>query len=146
VNDFDGVEVLLVEDNDSDAEMMLRALEKCNPNNKRYWVKDGAEALAFINGSGAFEGRDLRENPRLILLDLVMPAMSGLEVLRSLRLEPATRAIPVVIMTESNQERDLAACYRLGANGFVSKPLAMDAFTEAVARIGMYWLLVNRIS
>lgn len=145
-HDYDGVEVLIVEDNERDADMTMRALEKCNPSNKRYWVKDGFEALEFINGSGAFADRDLRENPRLILLDLTMPRTSGLEVLRTLRAHERTKAIPVVVMTESNQERDLAACYALGTNGFVTKPLEVEELTDAIARIGMYWLLVNRVS
>ncbi len=143
--DFDGVEILIVEDSDSDADLTMRALEKCNPNSKRYRVRDGEEALAFINGSGAFAERDLREHPRLILLDLTMPTISGLDVLRALRADPLTKGIPVVVMTESHQERDLGNCYRLGANGFATKPVNEDEFTETIARIGMYWLLVNRI-
>jgi CheY-like chemotaxis protein len=146
MSDFDGVEVLLVEDNRPEADLIIRALRHVNLNAKLLWVRDGLEALEFINGTAAFAGRDTRENPRLILLDLTMPLMSGLEVLRSLKAQPRTRAIPVVMMTESNQEHDLSECYRLGANGFAMKPLGFHELTEAVARIGIYWLLVNRVT
>jgi two-component system response regulator len=145
VSDFDGVEVLLVEDNETEADLTLRALAKCNLNNKLYWVREGAEALAFVNGTDKFEGRDLREYPRLILLDLAMPGMMGVDVLRALKSQEQTRDIPVVILTVSNQEHDLSECYRLGANGFVSKPLGFEELVDAVARIGFYWLLVNRV-
>jgi len=143
--DCDGVEVLLVEDNDVEADLMLRALQKCNINNKLFWVKDGLEALAFLNGTGAYEGRDVRVNPRLILLDLSMPGMSGLDVLRALKEGENTCGIPIVILTVSQQEHELSECYRLGANGFVSKPLGFDELAKAVARIGFYWLIVNRV-
>jgi len=143
-NAFDGVEVLLVEDNEQDADLILLAFKKGKLPNKLFWVKDGVEALDFVGGTGAYDGRDMRETPRLILLDMTMPKMGGLDVLRALKADARTRAIPVVVMTVSNQERDLSDCYALGANGFVTKPIGLKELTDAVAKIGMYWLLVNR--
>lgn len=145
MSEFDGVEVLLVEDNDRDAELTMRAFKKCNLHNKLFWAKDGVEALEFMNGTGAFASRDPRELPRLILLDLKMPRLNGLDVLRSLKGDERTQAVPIVVMTSSNQERDLDACYDLGVNGYVTKPIGFTELTEAVARIGMFWLLVNRV-
>ncbi len=141
---FDGVEVLLVEDNEQDADLILLAFKKGKLINKLFWVKDGVEALDFVGATGAYESRDVREVPRLILLDMSMPRMGGLDVLRALKADEKTRAIPVVVMTVSNQERDLSDCYALGANGFVTKPIGLKELTDAVAKIGMYWLLVNR--
>lgn len=145
MNDFDGVEVLLVEDNAHDAELTIRALKSCNLHNKLYWVKDGVEALEFVNCKGAFSERDVRELPRLILLDLKMPRLSGIDVLRALKGEERTHGIPVVVMTSSSLERDLNDCYQLGVNGYVAKPIGFAELTLAVARMGMYWLLVNRV-
>jgi two-component system response regulator len=145
MQDFAGIEVLLVEDNDNDAELTIRAFKKCNITSKLYRVKDGVEALDFIAGSGAFEERDSRELPRLILLDLKMPRLNGIDVLRSLKGDERTHAIPVVVMTSSSEPRDLDECYQLGVNGYVAKPIEYAALTEAVARIGMFWLLVNRV-
>ncbi len=146
MNEFDGVEVLLVEDNVHDAELTMRALKKGNLNNKLCWVKDGVEALEFIAATGAYTSRDARELPRLILLDLKMPRLSGLEVLRKLKADERTQSIPVVVMTSSNQERDLKDCYDLGVNGYVTKPIGLEELTVVVAKIGMFWLLVNRVS
>jgi two-component system response regulator len=145
VEDYAGVEVLLVEDNDLDAELTMRALKSCNLNNKLFWVKDGVEALEFIAGTGAFESRDARELPRLILLDLKMPRLSGIDVLRSLKADERTHAIPVVVLTSSSERRDLDECYELGVNGYVAKPIGFAELTEAVAKMGMFWLLVNRV-
>lgn len=145
MSDFDGIEVLLVEDNDRDAELTMRAFKKCNLHNKLFWVKDGVEALEFMSGTGSFAERDARELPRLILLDLKMPRLNGLDVLRSLKADERTQAVPIVVMTSSNQERDLEACYDLGVNGYVTKPIGFTELTEAVAKIGMFWLLVNRV-
>ncbi len=143
-NAFEGVEVLLVEDNEQDADLILLAFKKGKLVNKLFWVKDGVEALDFVGATGAYESRDVWDVPRLILLDMSMPRMGGLDVLRALKADPKTRAIPVVVMTVSNQERDLSDCYALGANGFVTKPIGLKELTDAVAKIGMYWLLVNR--
>jgi CheY-like chemotaxis protein len=145
VSDFDDVEILLVEDNHNDAEMTMRALKKSNFLNKLLWVEDGVEALDFIRCAGKYEGRDPRELPKLVLLDLKMPRLDGLDVLRALKSSDDTRRIPIVVMTSSNQERDLAESYRLGVNGYVSKPIQFPDLVDAVARIGMYWLLVNQV-
>jgi two-component system response regulator len=144
MNAFDGVEVLLVEDNEQDADLIMLAFKKGKLLNKLFWVKDGVEAMDFVGATGAYDRRDVREVPRLILLDMTMPRMDGLDVLRALKADAKTRAIPVVVMTVSNQERDLTDCYALGANGFVTKPIGLKELTDAVSKIGMYWLLVNR--
>jgi CheY-like chemotaxis protein len=143
-NAFDGVDILLVEDNEQDADLIMVAFKKGKLVNKLFWVKDGVEAMDFFHGSGACDGRDVNEMPRLVLLDMTMPRMNGLDVLRALKSDAKTHAIPVVVMTVSNQERDLSDCYALGANGFVTKPVGLSQLTDAVAKIGMYWLLVNR--
>jgi two-component system, response regulator len=145
MEDFSGIEVLLVEDNANDAELTMRAFKKCNIMNKLYWVRDGVEALDFIAGTGAFEERDSRELPRLILLDLKMPRLNGIDVLRALKSDERTHSIPIVVMTSSSEPRDLDECYQLGVNGYVAKPIEYSGLTDAVARIGMFWLLVNRV-
>jgi two-component system response regulator len=144
--DFAGIEVLLVEDNDRDAELTERAFKKSNLSSKLYRVRDGVEALEFIGGTGAFASRDRNELPRLILLDLKMPRLNGIDVLRALKADERTQAVPIVVMTSSNQERDLEACYELRVNGYVTKPIGFADLTEVVARIGMFWLLVNRVT
>jgi len=145
MSEFDGVEILLVDDNDQDADLTIRALSRAHISNKLLRVKDGVEALEFMDNEGAFAERDPSEIPRLILLDLTMPRMGGIEVLRILKSDVRTHAIPVVVMTVSNQGHDVATCYQLGANGYVSKPIDLEGLTAAVARIGMFWLLVNRV-
>ena len=143
---FDGVEVLLIEDNEHDAELTMRALKKGNLNHKLCWVRDGVEALEFIAGTGTYAGRDERDLPRLILLDLKMPRLNGFDVLRKLKSDERTQSIPVVVLTSSNLERDMRACYELGVNGYVTKPIGLEELTVVVAKIGMFWLLVNRVS
>lgn len=142
---IDNVEILLVEDNRADAELVIRALKKGNFGNKLFWVRDGVEALEFIRCKGAFRDRDSRQLPRLVLLDLKMPRLDGLDVLREFKGSDLTRPIPVVVMTSSNQSRDLAECYRLGVNGYVTKPIQFEDLTEAITRIGTYWLSVNQV-
>lgn len=137
------VEVLLVEDNPRDAEMTLRSLRRRNLANHVVHVKDGQEALDWLNAAGNYAGRDRSQHPKLILLDLKLPKVDGLEVLRSLRAEPSTRLIPVVILTSSREERDVIEGYELGVNSYVVKPLDFDKFSAAVAELGQYWLLVN---
>jgi two-component system response regulator len=132
---MDQLEILLVEDSAEDAEMTLRALRKNNLANRVHWVKDGAEALEYLLNSQA---------PKLVMLDLNMPKVDGIEVLRQLKAQPETRAIPVVVMTSSNEERDVLEAYRLGVNSYVVKPVAFEAFLETVSKIGLYWLLTNR--
>ena len=129
------VEILLVEDSAEDAEMTLRALRKNNLANSVHWVKDGAQALEFVFSSQA---------PKLIMLDLKMPKVDGIEVLRQLKAHPETRAIPVLVMTSSNEERDVVEAYRLGVNSYIVKPVGFEAFLETVSKIGLYWLLTNR--
>ncbi len=143
--DYDDVEILLVEDNRQDAEMTIRALKKCSILNKLYWAKDGVEALDFIRCVGEYETRNPGQLPKLILLDLKMPRLDGLDVLRALKSDDKTRNIPIVAMTSSNQERDVTESYRLGVNGYVTKPVQFASFMEAVANIGMFWLFVNQM-
>jgi CheY-like chemotaxis protein len=143
-NSLKEVEILLAEDDAGDAELTLRALRRNNLANKVHWVKDGAEALDYIAGSGAYAGRD-PVLPRLVMLDLKMPKVDGIEVLRALKSNPATRSVPVVIMTSSNEEKDVVATYQLGANSYIVKPVQFEAFLETVAKIGLYWVLTNRV-
>jgi CheY-like chemotaxis protein len=145
MEDFKEVEILLVEDNPADAEMTLRALRRNNLANNVRWVKDGEEALDFVFGAGAFAARDGAAPPKLILLDIKMPKIDGIEVLRRLKQDAATRAIPVVVMTSSNEERDVIESYRLGVNSYIVKPVGFEAFLETVAKIGLYWVLTNRV-
>ena len=144
-DDYDDVEILLVEDNRQDAEMTIRALKKCSILNKLYWAKDGVEALDFIRCAGEYATRNPGQLPKLILLDLKMPRLDGLDVLRQLKSDERTRNIPIVAMTSSNQERDVTESYRLGVNGYVTKPVQFASFMEAVANIGMFWLFVNQM-
>jgi CheY-like chemotaxis protein len=145
VTDFDDVEILLVEDNRHDAELMMRALKRANFSNKLQWVHDGVEALEFIRGGGAFAGRDTLRLPKLVLLDLKMPRLNGLDVLRQLKSDGATRSIPIVVLTSSNESRDIEESYQLGVNGYVIKPIQFADLTAAVEKIGTYWLLVNEV-
>ncbi len=138
------VEVLLVEDNPRDAEMTLRTLRKRNLANQVVHVHDGLEALNWIFGAGRYLGRDPYDQPKVVLLDLKLPKVDGLEVLRAIRSDERTRLIPVVVMTSSREERDVVESYRLGVNSYIVKPLEFDAFTAAVADLGHYWLLVNQ--
>jgi two-component system response regulator len=137
-------EILLVEDDPADGELTLRAMRRNNLANHIHWVKDGEQALEYMFRTGAYAGREPAALPKLVLLDLKMPKVDGIEVLRRLKSEPATQAVPVVIMTSSNEERDVVAGYRLGVNSYIVKPVQFDAFLETVARIGLYWLLTNR--
>ncbi len=138
------VEILLVEDNPTDAELAIRALKKSNLANRLVWVKDGAEALDFIFATGAYAGRSIGNGPRVILLDLRLPKVDGMEVLRRVKGDERTRTIPVVVLTSSKEDRDVAESYRLGVNSYISKPVAFDQFAKTVAELGLYWLLVNR--
>lgn len=144
MNDFSDVEVLLVEDNHADAEMTMRALDRANFSNKVYWVHDGVEALDFVRCTGPYVSRDRTQRPKLILLDLTIPRLSGLSVLRELKSGVQTSTIPIVVLTSSDQDDDIAESYRLGVNGFVNKPVEPASFVEQVSRIGMYWLMVNQ--
>jgi two-component system, response regulator len=138
------VQILLVEDNETDAELCIHALKKENLANDLIWLKDGAEALDVIYCRGMYSERNLGDNPNLILLDLRMPKVDGIEVLKELKGDERTKSIPVIVLTSSTESPDLKECYRLGANSFVSKPVEFDAFADTTAKIGMYWLLINR--
>lgn len=136
------VEILLVEDNPDDAEVTLRALNKHNLGNHVLWVKDGAEALRFLFGDGT-AATDVTI-PRVILLDLRLPKVDGLEVLQRVRADPRTKRVPIVVLTSSTQDADVVKSYELGANSFVSKPVKFEDFADKVAKLGMYWMLVNK--
>jgi len=137
------VEILLVEDDMDDAEMTINAMRKNNLANKLIHMKDGEEALDFLFGTGKFIGRDLNLKPRLILLDLKMPKVDGIEVLDKVKSNNATKKIPVVILTSSKEDPDVNRCYELGANGYIVKPVEFDSFIKAVSELGMYWMLLN---
>jgi len=138
------VEILLVEDNPTDAELCIRALKKSNLANKLEWVKDGAQALDFLFAQGEYAGRDINSPPKVILLDLKLPKLNGIEVLKAIKADERTRSIPVVVLTSSKEESDVAKCYALGVNSYISKPVVFGEFSQVVAELGMYWLLVNR--
>jgi two-component system response regulator len=138
------VDILLVEDNPRDAELTIRALKKRNLANHLFVVEDGAEALDFIFCRGAYAQRDMLDPPKIVLLDLKLPKVNGLEVLRAVKADQQTRTIPVVILTSSREDPDIKAAYDLGANSYVVKPVDFDAFLEAMSHVGFYWLLVNQ--
>jgi len=144
MDNFQAVEILMIEDNTHDAELALRALAKHNLANKVFVVKDGAEALEYIFAAGAYAERDFAKKPKVILLDLKLPKVNGIEVLRKIKADEEMKLIPVVILTSSNEERDLRACYKLGANSYITKPMNFEKFSETVATLGLYWLLVNQ--
>lgn len=135
--------ILLVEDNPDDEALTLRALKKNNILNDVVVARDGAEALDYLFGTGAYEDRDTRAQPQLVLLDLKLPKIDGLEVLQRLRSDERTRLLPVVILTTSKEDRDVVASYTLGANSYIRKPVDFDEFMEAVRQLGLYWLLLN---
>ena len=139
------VEVLLVEDNPDDAGLIIRALKKCNLGNNLIHLSDGAEALDFLFVKGKYSDRKIQDKPKVILLDLKMPKIDGLQVLRAIREDVRTRVIPVVIMTSSREEKDIIESYNLGVNAYVVKPVEFDNFSKAVAELGFFWLLVNQV-
>ena len=140
---FEDVDILLVEDSPEDAELALRALREGKLANHITWVKDGAEALEFIFRTGAYAGRSGR-NPKLILLDLKLPKVDGIEVLKRVKADERTRVIPVVMVTSSAEGRDVAESYQLGVNSYLVKPVEFEQFSETVAKAGLYWMLMNR--
>jgi two-component system response regulator len=137
------VEILLVEDNASDVELTLHALKRYNLANRMHVVRNGVEALEFIFCTGAYAQRSISPGPKVILLDLKLPLVDGLEVLQRIKDDPRTRMIPVVVLTSSREERDIVESYRLGVNSYITKPVDFEQFTEAVRTLGMYWVLLN---
>ena len=141
--DLESKMILLVEDNADDEELTLRALKKNHIGNKVFIVRDGAEALDFLFCTGIYADRDPHEMPQVTLLDLKLPKVDGLEVLRRLRADPRTHTLPIVILTSSNEERDVVEGYQLGANSYVRKPVDFNEFLEAARQLGLYWLVLN---
>lgn len=138
------VEILLVEDNPNDAELAIRALKKHNLANKVYVVKDGVEALDFIFGTGTYAERDVNDKPKVVFLDLKLPKIDGLDVLKKIKSDERTKTIPVVVLTSSTEERDIIESYQLGVNSYIVKPIDFDKFVDAVSELGLYWLLLNQ--
>jgi two-component system response regulator len=144
MNDDMLVEILLVEDNPNDLELTLHALKRYNLGNHVEVARDGAEALDFLFCTGPYVGRNPRNGPKLILLDLKLPKVDGLQVLQRIKADEDTRKIPVVVMTSSREERDIVESYRLGVNSYVTKPVDFGQFVEAVRQVGMYWVVLNQ--
>jgi len=138
------IEILLAEDSASDAEMTIDALKKNGLGNKLLHVKDGAAALDFLFAEGAYAGRDMKNKPKVILLDLKMPKVNGIEVLQRIRADEHTKSIPVVMLTSSKEDPDIKKCYELGVNSYVVKPVAFDEFQKAIIELGLYWMIVNQ--
>ncbi|PTX99590.1 two-component system response regulator [Verrucomicrobia bacterium LW23] len=141
---MDAVEILLVEDNPQDLRLALRAFKKAGLTNAIHVTRDGEEALNFIFAQGEYAGRQNCVSPKVILLDLKLPKIDGLEVLRRVKTNSATQAIPVVILTSSKEQIDLVESYRLGVNSYIVKPVNFESFASAISQIGMYWLLLNQ--
>jgi len=137
------VQILLVEDNPDDVELTLHAFQKHHLANRVHVVRDGAEALDFLFRTGAYKDRRTEDSPQLVLLDLKLPKVDGLEVLRRMKADPRNRMIPVVMLTSSREDRDITESYRLGVNSYIVKPVNFEQFTEAVRQLGLYWLLMN---
>jgi two-component system response regulator len=144
MNENNVVEILIVEDTPEDLELALRALRKANLTNRIQIARDGAEAVEFIFGEGAHQGRQLENGPKVILLDLKLPKIDGMEVLRRIKADSRTRSIPVVVLTSSKEQRDVVESYQLGVNSYIVKPVNFEGFAKAVQDLGMYWLLLNQ--
>jgi len=138
------IEILLVEDNPEDAELTIRALRKKNMANKVCHVRDGEEALDYLFGTGSYAGRDINATPKVVLLDLKLPKVNGIEVLTRIKSDDRTKHTPVVVLTSSHECRDLEECYRLGANSYIVKPVEFDSFIKAVTELSLYWMLLNK--
>lgn len=138
------VEVLLVEDNPQDLELALRAFKKANLTNRIEVARDGAEAIEFLFCEGAHAGRRIEDGPRVVLLDLKLPKVDGMEVLRRMKNDPRTKKIPVVVLTSSSEQKDVVESYDLGVNSYIVKPVNFERFAVAVQDLGYYWLLVNQ--
>jgi CheY-like chemotaxis protein len=145
MDDRKQVDILLVEDNPNDAELAIRALKRHNLANNLVLVHDGEEALDFMFCRGRYQERNQSDRPRLVLLDLKLPKVDGLEVLKALKSDQRTRITPIVVLTTSKEERDLLRSYDLGANSYIVKPVDFEKFTEAVKDLGLYWLVLNEL-
>jgi CheY-like chemotaxis protein len=141
----DDIEILLVEDNPNDVELTLRALRKLSITERVFVVKDGAEALDFLFASGAYRDRKVETRPKVVLLDLKLPKVDGIEVLRRVKADARTRAIPVVMLTSSQEERDVAESYAIGVNSYIVKPVDFSQFVHAVSELGVYWSVLNKV-
>jgi two-component system response regulator len=137
--------ILLVEDNPDDEALTMRALKQSKLANEIVITRDGTEALEFMFGTGKFEGRDVSHTPAVVLLDLKLPKLSGLEVLERLRADPRTKLVPVVVLTSSSEDEDMLRSYQLGANSYVRKPVVFGKFADAVSQLGLYWVLLNQL-
>lgn len=144
MNESNAVEILIVEDTLQDLQLALRALKKANFANRIQVARDGKEAVDFLFAEGAFEGRRVEDVPRVILLDLKLPKIDGLDVLKRIKGDPRTQSIPVVVLTSSKEQRDVVESYKLGVNSYIVKPVNFDRFVAAVQELGMYWLLLNQ--
>jgi two-component system, response regulator len=144
MSQLQSIEILLVEDNPNDVILTTRALKKNNLVNRIHVVEDGEEALDFLFSRGKFSGRQGQQDPRVVLLDLKLPKLHGLEVLREIKSTPETQSIPVVVLTSSREDPDIQTAYRLGANSYVVKPVEFEAFQQVMTQVGCYWLLVNQ--
>jgi two-component system response regulator len=142
--DSQAVEVMIVEDSSEDLELTMRSLRKADLANQIHVARDGVEALDYLFGEGTFSGRPPGAQPRVILLDLKLPRVDGIEVLRRLKGHPRTRAVPVVVLTSSKEPNDLSECYRLGVNSYIVKPVTFEQFAQTVKELGMYWLVLNQ--
>lgn len=138
------IEILLIEDNVHDAEMTIRTLRKHNIANIITHLEDGAEGLDFIFGTGNYKDRNIDSKPKVILLDLKMPKVDGIEVLRKIKSEERTKTIPIVVLTSSKEDPDIRTCYELGVNSYIVKPVGFKNFSEAITEIGLYWMLFNQ--
>lgn len=144
MNNFDAVDILIVEDNPNDLELTIRALKAHNLSNRIFSVENGADALDFFFCKGKFESRTMQNPPKVVLLDLKLPKVSGLEVLKIIKADPLTSFIPIVAVTSSNQDLDMKEAYKLGVNSYVLKPVVFDDFVKAMSSLGLYWLLINK--
>jgi two-component system response regulator len=144
MNNNQPVEVLLVEDNPNDVELVLRAFKKHNLDNKVHVVRDGAQALEFIFCTGAYKDRDIEKPPKVIILDLKLPKVSGKEVLKRIKSDERTKTIPVVVTTSSQEESDIFESYHLGVNSYIVKPVDFQKFVDTIAQLGLYWVVINK--
>lgn len=145
ITDIQNLEILLIEDNQHDADLIIRTLKKNNVGNKVMHLPDGTDALDFLFAEGKYSKRKIEDKPKIIVLDLNLPKLSGIEVLRKIKNDERTKTIPVIVMTASSEAKDILESYQIGVNGYVVKPVAFEDFAKAVSDLGFYWLLVNKL-